>query len=76
MRPVTVHVINTTKSEAQAALTSTRGLALNADTRVIIVVAAGPGLRAQAIVEPKRKASSTWLTRWLELGVWSSAFCA
>jgi hypothetical protein len=76
MRPVTVHVINTTKSEAQAALTSTRGLALNADTRVIIVVAAGPGLRARRVVEPKRKASSAWLTCWPELRLWSSAFCA
>jgi hypothetical protein len=75
MMPVTVHIINTTKSEAQAALASTRGLALNADARVIIVVAAGRGWRARLAAEPTRTAYTTSLTCWPESGFLSSAFC-
>jgi hypothetical protein len=75
MKPVTVHIIKTTKSEAQAALKSTRGLALNADARVIIIVAAGPESPAQRAAERGRNACATSLMfspRWPSL---SPAFC-
>jgi hypothetical protein len=74
MEPVTVHIINTSKSEAQAALKSTHGLVLNSGARVIIVVAAGPRLDARRLAEQKRTRRST-SAFWPQLEFLSSAFC-
>jgi hypothetical protein len=76
MGPITVHIINTTKSEAQAALKSTQGLALNSNARVIIVVAAGPRLTARKVAAQGRSTRSTPFTFWPRLSLQSSASCA
>jgi hypothetical protein len=75
MEPITVRIINTTKSEAQAALKSTQGLALNSNTRVIIVVAASPELSARKVAAQGRSAHSTPLTFWPRLSLQSLASC-
>ncbi|HEV3217170.1 MAG TPA: hypothetical protein VGZ27_15670 [Vicinamibacterales bacterium] len=75
METITVHLINTTKSEAQAALKSTQGLALNSNTRVIIVVAASPRLTARKVPAQGRRARSTPLTFWPRLSLRSLVAC-
>ena len=45
MESPTIHVINTTKSKAQAVLRSTRELANGPNVRIIIVVRQDDGLR-------------------------------
>ena len=45
MESPAIHIINTTKSEAQAVLKSTRELANRPDVRIIIVVRRDDGVR-------------------------------